>query len=63
MTSENDPEIDSVETFVCELEDLLEEAHRNDIAIEGGWLVETLAEDVPNWDLEIWPAKDSSTTK
>ena len=63
MTSENDPEIESVETFVIELESILKEAHRNDIAIEGGWLIETSAEDVPNWDLEIWPAKDSTITE
>ncbi|MFC6824559.1 hypothetical protein [Halopelagius fulvigenes] len=40
--------------FTDALGDLLEEAHRNGVDIEGGWLVQSSAEEVPDWDIEIW---------
>lgn len=40
--------------FTDELRELLEEAHRNGVEIEGGWLVQSPAEGVPDWDVEIW---------
>ncbi|MFH5797042.1 hypothetical protein [Haladaptatus sp. CMAA 1911] len=54
MTDETDIEIDSSDRFTAVLEAALAAAHRNDIDVEGGWLIESPSSDVPNWDVEIW---------
>ncbi|RDI72632.1 hypothetical protein [Halopelagius longus] len=40
--------------FTDELRSLLAEAHRNGVDIEGGWLVQSPSEEMPDWDIEIW---------
>ena len=58
MTDETDIVIDSSDRFTAVLEAALADAHRNDIDVEGGWLIESSSSDVPNWDIEIWQTEE-----
>ncbi len=58
MTDETDIVVDSSDRFTAVLEAALAAAHRNDIDVEGGWLIESSSSEVPNWDIEIWRAEE-----
>jgi hypothetical protein len=58
MTNETDIVVDSSDRFTAVLEAALANAHRNDVDVEGGWLIESSSSDGPNWDIEIWQAKE-----
>ncbi len=55
MTNSPDIDVDSIDRFTALLEATIAAAYRNDINIEGGWLIESPpSSDLPNWDIEIW---------
>ena len=62
MTSETDPSVDTPESFRAALEEVMTEAQRQGVALEGGWLIETDS-DGPNLDVEIWPVDSQSSTE
>lgn len=54
--------VETTDRFAAELAALVTAAHRNGVAVEGGWLVRT-PEDVPNWDVEIWRVEESDASE
>ena len=59
MTDSPDIVVDSSDRLSAVLAATLASAHRNDLEIEGGWLIESPSSDIPNWDIEIWRTKSS----
>lgn len=54
MTKNCGGEITTTGEFTDELRSLLSEAIENGVDVEGGWLVQSLDEETPDWDIEIW---------
>ena len=52
--------VDSPGAFTAALEAVLDAAHRNDVPVEGGWLVETDGDERPDWDVEVWRVVQAS---
>lgn len=50
----DDTSIDDVESLRSALTELLEEAERNGVEIEGGLTIRTTASQHPDWEVQIW---------
>lgn len=61
MTKEREGEVTTAGEFTDELRGLLSEAAENGVDVEGGWLVQSPAEETQDWDIEIWRVEHADT--
>lgn len=61
MTREQGGDVTTAGEFRDELRSLLSEATENGVDVEGGWLVQSWAEEIPDWDIEIWRVEHADT--
>lgn len=62
MTDDPTISVTTTDRFTALLEATLATAYRNDIDVEGGWLIESPSSDVPNWDIEIWRTENPDSS-
>ncbi|MGA9399372.1 hypothetical protein [Haladaptatus sp.] len=62
MTDDPNISVTTADRFTALLEATLAAAYRNDIDVEGGWLIESASSDIPNWDIEIWRTENPDSS-